>query len=63
VAWRGGNLIVVTWGKTQIVTPQFLSTYVDEAWAVVSPEFLVAGKSPDGFDLPTLLEDLSAIQQ
>lgn len=29
---------VVTWGRRQLVTAQFLSTYMDEAWAYIDPE-------------------------
>jgi hypothetical protein len=28
----------VTWGQRQTMTPQFLTTYCDEAWAYITPE-------------------------
>ena len=51
----------VTWGRIQQMTPQFFRTYCDEAWAILSPEMLKAGKSPEGFDLPQLRADLKAL--
>ncbi|WP_048188040.1 C1 family peptidase [Methanobacterium paludis] len=52
---------VITWGKKQFMTWKFWDKYVDEAWCVLSEEFLVNGKSPDGFDLKQLQADLKAL--
>jgi hypothetical protein len=60
VAYRT-QLEVVTWGRIQKMTTQFYMTYCDEAWAILSPEMLVAGKSLEGFDLAQLQADLSAV--
>lgn len=62
VAKRGSYVDVVTWGKTQRCTQDFIKRYCDEAWAIVSPEILnAAGKSPEGFDLAALRADLAAL--
>jgi hypothetical protein len=57
VALRG-NIVVVTWGRFQAMRPSFFVEYCDEAVAYVSPEALTAGKSPEGFDYQTLVNDL-----
>jgi hypothetical protein len=52
----------VTWGRVQDVGLRFLEHYVDEAWAIVSPDFLDAsGESPQGFDLAQLTADLAQL--
>jgi hypothetical protein len=61
VAYRT-NLECVTWGRIQQMTPQFYQTYCDEAWAILSPEMLKAGKSLEGFDLAQLQADLRALK-
>lgn len=53
---------VVTWARLQPVTAGFLTKFCDEAWAVISPEFLKAGKAPNGFDLAQLQTDLANLQ-
>lgn len=64
VSFDADGLVVVTWGALLRMTWAFLAEYVDEAYAVVSPDFLGAsGASPDGFDLQALETDLSAITQ
>lgn len=52
----------VTWGKLMPMTWGFLKRYCDEAWAVVSRDFLDAqGRTPAGFDLQALLSDLPSL--
>jgi hypothetical protein len=55
------NIVIVTWGRFQAMRPSFYSAYCDEAVAYVSPEALVAGKSPEGFDYAALVNDLQAL--
>lgn len=55
------NIVVITWGRFQAMRPSFYRTYCDEAIAYVSPEALIDGKSPEGFDYATLLKDLAAL--
>lgn len=57
-----GNLVCVTWGRTQEMTLDFYTKYCDEAWAIISPEMMAADKSPDGFDLSALQADFQALQ-
>jgi hypothetical protein len=60
-----GNLVVITWGRTQEVTRGFYNAYFDEGIAHVSQEFLNNSThlSPQQFDLAALnsfLEKLGA---
>jgi hypothetical protein len=58
---KRSNLECVTWGRIQPMTSQFYAKYCDEAWAILSPEMLKGGKSPEGFDLAQLQTDLNAV--
>jgi hypothetical protein len=52
----------VTWGRVQPMGAHFAEHYIDEAWAIVNPDFLdVNGKSPAGFDMAQLTADLAAL--
>ena len=61
VAYDDAGLTVVTWGALQRLTWAFWQRYCDEAWAIISPDFLAGGRSPQGFDLPALEHDLALI--
>ena len=64
VGFDGTYIIVVTWGKLQKMSIDFFLKYCDEAWAILSQELLNSqGKSPEGFDLPTLQNDLTHITE
>lgn len=56
---------LVTWGQVQWCGHRFFERYCDEAWAILSDDWLDAtgGKSPQGFDLDALLADLEQIGQ
>jgi hypothetical protein len=54
-------LYCVTWGKVQKMTWEFFEKYCDEAWALLSQEFLTQGKSSDGFNFDQLKKDLQAL--
>lgn len=58
---RRTHLECVTWGQIQGMTDAFYAKYCDEAWAIVSPDMLVAGKTLEGFDLAQLTADLTAL--
>jgi hypothetical protein len=58
---KRANFDCVTWGRLQQMTAQFYTKYCDEAWAILSPEMLNSGKSPEGFDLAQLQNDLAAL--
>jgi hypothetical protein len=52
----------VTWGRVQPMGDGFVSHYVDEAWAILNPDFLnVQGENPAGFDMAQLQADLAAL--
>lgn len=52
----------VTWGKVQVMTREFLTTYCDEAYAILSEEFINGkGVSPEGFNLAQLQTDLQEL--
>ena len=58
-----GNIVVVTWGKIQLMTPKFYKKYCDEVVGYVSQEALdSAGRSREGFDLAQLEADLNALR-
>lgn len=54
-------LYVVTWGRIQAMTWAFFRKYCDEAFGLLSSEFLTKGLSPAGFDLKQLTHDLSSL--
>ena len=56
-----GNLKVITWGAPLQMTQAFHDTYVDEAYAIIAPDWLPSGKTPQGFDLAALQADLAAL--
>lgn len=66
VVARRGLIMCVTWGRLQGMTRNFYETYNDESIAYVSEETLIRRTGPDyrtdeGFDLDTLMDDLSAV--
>lgn len=53
---------VVTWGQTMPMSYAWYVTYVEEAYAILSRDWLGAqGSSPDGFDYAALAADLAGI--
>jgi hypothetical protein len=61
VAYDERTLTVVTWGRLQELTWSFWDRYVDEAYCILSHDFLRHGESPDGFDLEALEADLALV--
>ncbi len=62
VAYDARNLYVVTWGALKSMTWQFYLTYMDEAFAVLSTDWVgPSGQAPPGLDLKALESDLAAI--
>jgi hypothetical protein len=56
------GVLVVTWGQLKWMTWDFLKAYGEEAFAVISRDFLKNGKTPNnGLDLATLKADLKAV--
>lgn len=58
-----GRLSCVTWGAIQDLTDAFWRTYVDEAWVVITQEWVSAAskRSPLGVDLATLGTQFAAL--
>jgi hypothetical protein len=66
VAYDHHGLTVVTWGELKQMTWGFWAAYCDEAYAVLSQDFLKKGAdgsliAPNGFDLSALEADLKAV--
>jgi hypothetical protein len=66
VAYDSRSLTVVTWGTLQTMTWGFWAAYCDEAYAILSPDFLKQkgrqSVTPDGFNLAQLQEDLADLK-
>ncbi len=63
LAYDANGMTCVTWGALMRMTWAFFHTYCDEAYAVLSADWInqQAGKSPAGFDLATLEADLNEV--
>jgi len=61
VAYDPQGLTVVTWGALKRMTWTFWSAYCDEAYALLSDDFLTADKTPGGIDLVALQQDLGEV--
>jgi hypothetical protein len=61
VRYSGGSLTVVTWGRLQDLTWSFWDRYCDEAYCILSHDFLVGGRAPNGFDLDAVRADLALV--
>lgn len=54
---------LVTWGQIQRATWAFIARYLDEAWAMVSRDFLTSsGTAPNTLDLDLMTADLAALK-
>lgn len=64
-AWdttRYNPAVVVTWGQAQRVGPRFLDHYVEEAWVIITEDWLNAqGVAPSGVNLQQLAEDYTLL--
>ena len=55
-------LTCITWGMRQKMTWRFWTTYVDEAYVLLSPSWLgTRGVDPSGFNMAALQADLAAV--
>lgn len=61
LAYGDDGLTIVTWGGTLRMTEAFHKAYVEEAYAIISPDWLKDGHTPAGFDIDALNADLAAI--
>lgn len=56
------ELEIVTWARLQPLTKQWWNTYVEEAWVVITQDWLdAAGDTVDGLDLAQLKADFTAL--
>lgn len=56
------GLTIVTWGAPKRVSWSFFDTYFDEAYAVVSQDYIDGSKkAPSGFSMDQLIADLALI--
>ena len=63
VAYDSRGLIVVTWGALQGMTWSFWEAYCDEAYAILSPDYLDGKQqAPQGFSLEQLEADLEDLK-
>jgi hypothetical protein len=61
-AYTRARQTCITWGLKQPMTWGFWAGYADEAYAVLTPEWIAAcGTSPSGFNLAQLEADLAAL--
>jgi hypothetical protein len=61
VRYDRNGLTVVTWGRLQELTWSFWGRYCDEAYCILSDDFLKKGNAPNGFDLAALEADLALV--
>jgi hypothetical protein len=61
VAYDQRGLLDITWGDTKRMTWAFEEQCCDEAYAIITNDFLKDGKAPNGFDLNALRDDLAAL--
>lgn len=61
VSYGADTLTVVTWGRLQELTWAFWDRYCEEAYCIISPDFLDGEHTPNGFDLEALRADLALV--
>ena len=65
LGYGSGGCTCVTWAKLQPMTWDFFKTYCDEAYAVITQDWLTAAQTTPiaGLDLAALQADLAALKQ
>lgn len=62
VGMENGIFNVVTWGQLQPMTVEFMLHYVEEAWVMITPDWLEAnGKTVTGLSLAQLMADFNSL--
>jgi hypothetical protein len=62
VAYDATGITVVSWGSLVKVSWAFVARYLEEAYGMLSQDFIAAdGKAPNGFALAALNQDLSQV--
>jgi hypothetical protein len=54
-------LTVITWGATQGMSWSFWDRYCDEAYCIVSADFMRENRAPNGLDIDALMADLALV--
>jgi hypothetical protein len=62
VAYDQRGLTCITWGELKRMTWQFWNAYCDEAYGLLSPDWVKAGKTPAKFDWKQLEADMAALK-
>lgn len=62
MAYDARGLTVVTWGALQTMTWSFWETYCDEAYAILSNDYLKKKETPQGFSMQQLQADLADLR-
>ena len=61
-AYDENYLTCITWGELKKMTWAFWNKYCDEAYALLSQDFITqSGSAPSGFDIATLQSDLTDV--
>ena len=62
VGYDARVIYFASWGAVYQMTWDFYATYTEEAYSLISPDFMRAdGLTPSGFDLATLQADMAAL--
>jgi hypothetical protein len=61
VGYDNDHFYCITWGEVQAVTKQWLQCYMEESWAIITPEITKAGKLKD-FRLADLQADIAKLK-
>jgi len=61
VGYDANQLTIITWGHKKQMTWAFWQVYCDEAYALLSKDYLKNQKAPAGVDLATLEQDLQVV--
>ena len=61
VRYGAAGLTIVTWGGLKAMTWSFWDRYCDEAYCILSRDFLDGDRAPNGFDLAALRADLELV--
>lgn len=61
VGYDDTGLAFVTWGSLRRMTWPFWERYCDEAYCILSSDFLEGGRAPNGFDRAALEQDLALV--
>lgn len=54
-------LTCITWGETQRMTWAFWNAAADECYALLSPRWSQAGRTPEGFPIAAMIADMAAL--